>query len=58
MKEEIISRESIVNKIEGLKNDRDNFLAQANNQIAALNGAISVLENILNPEKNDEDLPK
>jgi hypothetical protein len=54
MKEEIISKESIVTKIEGLKKDRDNFLTQANSQIAAFNGAISVLEDILNPEKNIE----
>ena len=57
MKEEMISKSSIADRIEDLKKERENYLAQANSQIAAINGAISVLENLLNPEP-EEDLPK
>ena len=58
MKEETISRQSIADKIKELEKERETYVTQANAQISAFNGAISVLENILNPVKNDEDLPK
>lgn len=37
-------------KLEKLKQERDAFVVQANMQVAALNGAIQALEQLLAPE--------
>lgn len=48
----MISEETIRTKIEALRKELDQFVAQANQQIAAYQAAIQVLESLL--PKNDE----
>ena len=46
--------ERIRARIEALKAQRDQFVAEANQQIAAANGAIGELEALLQPEPEAE----
>lgn len=48
---ETIERKRIEERIETMEKQREAFLAQANQQIAALNGAIEALKALLEPEK-------
>jgi hypothetical protein len=43
----------IEKRIAELKAQREDFVKQANQQIAALNGAISALEDLLKPEETE-----
>ena len=45
----VISEKSILEKIEELKGQRDAYIAEANQNVAALNGAIQALEGLLAP---------
>lgn len=51
---DVIDRQSIIDKVEELKKQREEFVAQANAQVSAMNGAIQVLEQLL-AKKDDED---
>lgn len=44
-------KDTIERRIAELKEQRDQFVQQANQQVAALNGAIQELERLLNPPK-------
>jgi hypothetical protein len=46
--------ERIKARIEALKQQRDRFITEANQQIAAANGAIGELEALLQPEPEAE----
>lgn len=48
-------RDRVEKRIRELKAARDQYLAQANQQIAALNGAIQALEALLAPEEPPEE---
>lgn len=47
--------ERIQRRIAELKEQREDFVRQANQQIAALNGAISALEELLKPEEKPKE---
>ena len=49
-----MTEERIKARIEALKQQRDRFIAEANQQIAAANGAIGELEALLEPEPETE----
>jgi len=49
-----VTEERIRARIEELKAQRDRFLQEANQQIAAANGAIGELEALLRPEPEAE----
>lgn len=42
-------KESIIERIKQLEEERDHFVIQANQQIAAYNGAIGELQRTINP---------
>ncbi len=44
------TQQRIEARIEQLKQERDQYVAQANQQLAAYNGAIGELETLLKPE--------
>ena len=46
----MISEEAIRNKIDALRKELDQFIAQANQQIAAYRAAIQVLEELVSPK--------
>lgn len=48
-----MTEDRIRKRIEEYKAQRDQFVQQANQQIAALNGAIQALEALLQPEEDD-----
>lgn len=47
----VISKESLAAKIREVEKERDIYLAQANQQVAAFNGAIQVLQSLVDPPK-------
>lgn len=49
-----INRKQIEKKLEALKAERLEFVQSANQQIAAYNGAIQMLEGLLAPAKPDQ----
>jgi hypothetical protein len=54
-----MDEQKIKSKIDGYKQQRDNLIRQANEHIAALNGAIAALEDLLKeqePEQKPEDV--
>jgi hypothetical protein len=50
----VISEEAIRNKIDALRKELDQFIAQANQQIAAYRAAIQVLEELVSPKGESE----
>lgn len=55
---EEITRQSLEDKLALLLQERDNFVTNANSQVAAYNGAIQVLEDVLGkglPKESEDD---
>ena len=50
-----ITEEALLERIKELVEERDNYVQQANSQVAAYNGAIQALRDLLNPPKEEED---
>lgn len=46
----MVTEEAIQQQITKISKERDAFLAQANQQIAAFNGALQALQQLLEPE--------
>ena len=49
----MITEERLRSRLEKLQRERDQFVQQANQQLAALNGAIQALEEMLEPEETE-----
>ncbi len=47
----MINESEITTQIEKLKKERDTYIAQANQQIAAYSGAIAALEQLIAPKE-------
>ena len=49
-----ITEEAIIKRIQDLTAQRDNYINEANNQVAAFNGAIKALNELLTPSVEEQ----